>query len=166
MRITKKLAETVISDIIGDDALAVIQTLYKKTDISELDLADLYGGDINHARNILYRMHNNNLVSFTKRKDKERGWYIYYWTLNTRRIKELAIQVNEERLDMVKKRLKREKDHIYYSCCNSCVRLDFDTAIDFSFKCPECSSLLMEDDNSQKISVLEKEMEKLEKITA
>ncbi|MGM5487584.1 MAG: hypothetical protein ACQESG_01415 [Nanobdellota archaeon] len=166
MRITKKLAESVISDVIGDDAMPAIQNMYKKSDISELDLADLYGGDINHARNVLYRMHNNNLVTFTKRKDKIKGWYVYYWTLNTKRIKELAIRVNEDRIEMLKNRLQREKGHIYYTCCNSCVRLDFDKATDFCFKCPECNTILVEEDNTEKINVLEKEMERLEKITA
>lgn len=162
MRLTKKLAERVVSQVVGDDAFPALEKLYKTQDISEFDIADLYDGDIHFARNVLYRMHNNNLVSFIKRKDKEKGWYVYYWTINQKRIKELAVKLNEERREALQNRLKREKDHLYYVCCNSCVRLDFDSATDFQFRCPECSEILMEEDNSKKIDLIEKELEKVE----
>jgi transcription initiation factor TFIIE subunit alpha len=59
-------------------------------------------------------------------------------------------------------RLKREKEHLFYICCNNCARFEFDKATDFEFKCPECSSILIEQDNSKTISYLESELEKLE----
>lgn len=125
MRISKKLATKVISEVVGNDAIPAINLLYGKQDISEFDVADLYEEDINYARNVLYRMHNNNLVSFMKKKDKTRGWYVYYWTLNPQRVKELAIQVDINRFNNLSKRLEREKGHLYYICCNKCVRFDF-----------------------------------------
>ena len=166
MRLTQKLAQRVICEVVGEDSLPVISAMYGKKDVSELALARKYKGDINITRNVLYRMHNNNLVSFIKKKDKQKGWYVYYWTLNPQRVRELSIQVNEQKLNALKSRLQREKDQIYYACCNKCVRFDFDKATDFEFKCPECNLLLEEEDNSQIVEHIEKEMAKLEKISA
>jgi transcription initiation factor TFIIE subunit alpha len=48
-------------------------------------------------------------------------------------------------------------------CGNNCIRLNFEQATDFEFKCPECGELLHQDDNAKKIKELEKEIKKIEK---
>lgn len=67
------------------------------------------------------------------------------------------------RLDMIRERLEREKSSHFFVCPDRCIRLDFEQATDFGFKCPECGKLLSEDDNCKKIKELEKELANLEK---
>ena len=163
MRMTKRLAERVVGAAVGGDALPALEKLYNTQECSEFEVAKAYEDDVHSARNVLYRMHNNNMVSFTKKKDKQKGWYVYYWTLNYKRIKELAVQVKEDRKRMLQHRLEREKGYIYYICSNNCVRLDFEMATGFYFKCPECNEILVEHDNAKTINNIEKELARLER---
>ena len=167
MKLTKKLVRDVSSEIVGDDGKAVVDRIYGKKDVSEFEIAEMFGDDINVARNVLYRLHNEHLVFSTKRKDKSKGWYVYYWTLNLPRFKDLSIQLSNNKIMNLKRRLEREKDQMFFTCTNNCVRLDFEVATDFEFKCPECNCVLMEEDNTNKITRIEKELAELQKsITA
>lgn len=167
MKLTRKLADRIIFEVAGEEAVPVMEYIYDDIDVSEYSIAKGYDGDINMARNVLYRLHNTNLVTFKKKKDKTKGWYVYYWTLNKKRIVEIAAKLNETRMESLNSRLQREKDHLFYVCSNNCVRFDFDRATDYGFKCPECSAILMEDDKSKTINMIEQELEKLKKqITA
>ena len=67
----------------------------------------------------------------------------------------------ERRVEFLQRRLQREKGQLFYICCNNCARFDFEKAHDFGFKCPECSNILIEQDNSKTILHLESELQKL-----
>ena len=112
---------------------------------------------------MLYRLYHANLVSFTRKKDKKKGWYIYYWTFDAKQIKYLVVNLKEKRIEKLKERLEREKSNQFYACETKCVRLDFDQAMNFEFKCPECGELIHQEDNSEKIQNIEEEIKKLEK---
>ena len=98
-----------------------------------------------------------------RKKDKQKGWYIYYWTFNGKRIKELVKSLKDQRLEKLKERLEREKSSQFFACKNKCIRLDFDQSTDFEYKCPECGNLLLEEDNKTMIEKIEKEIKILEK---
>ena len=112
---------------------------------------------------MLYRLYDSNLVSFTRKKDKKKGWYIYYWTFDTKRIKYLSRSLKKKRLASLKERLEREKQGQFYACENQCIRLDFDQAMNFEFKCPECGKLISEEDNEEMMAAIKKEIKELEK---
>ncbi len=163
MKITKRMFEQVISELAGEDVLALVKRMGARKNISEFKLASDIRVEINRTRNMLYRLYNINLVSFIRKKDKTKGWYIYYWTFNRDRVKELIKTTKKKRLDQFKERLKREKESQFFGCSSKCIRLDFEQATDFQYKCPECGELLQQEDNKEKIQKLEKEIEILEK---
>jgi transcription initiation factor TFIIE subunit alpha len=103
------------------------------------------------------------LVSFIRRKDKKKGWYIYYWTFNPKRVKGIAFGLKRKRLEKLRERLNRENSGQFYICQEKCIRLDFEQASNFEFKCPECGRLLNLDNNSEKIEQIQKEIKMLEK---
>ncbi len=111
----------------------------------------------------MYRLYNKNLVSFIRKKDKIKGWYIYYWTFNAERIYSLTIDTKKKRLEKLKERLAREKESHFFMCENKCIRVDFEQATGFDFKCPECGELMNQEDNAQKIIEIEEEIKGLEK---
>jgi len=43
------------------------------------------------------------------------------------------------------------------------MRMDFDTAMDYEFKCPECGLLMEVEDNTDKIEHLEQAVERIKK---
>ena len=163
MKLSNKLIDGIISEVAGEDVLPLVKALKNKKNVSEFVLAQNIKQEINITRNMLYRLYNFNLVSFIRKKDKQKGWYIYYWTFNPKMIKYLAQTTKNKKLDKLKERLKREKSSNFFACQNQCIRLDFEQAVDFEFKCPECGSLLNQEDNREKIKEIEKDIKKLEK---
>jgi transcription initiation factor TFIIE subunit alpha len=157
------LVSEVVRELAGDDVLALVRALKNKSNVSEFKLADAIRQEINLTRNMLYRLYDHNLVSFIRRKDKKKGWYIYYWTFNPKRIRELAHSLKKSKLERLKERLEREKNTNFFSCPNKCIRLDFDQATEFEYKCPECGEILAQEDNAAKIAELQQQMHKLEK---
>lgn len=163
MKITKKAFDEVITEVAGEDVLPLVRNMGSRKNISEFKLSENIKREINHVRNMLYRLYNANLVSFIRKKDKTKGWYIYYWTFNKDRIKELIRSIKKRRIEQLKERLKHEKSSQYFICKSRCIRLDFEQATEFLYKCPECGSLLQEENNSKMIKDLEMELRRLEK---
>ena len=163
MKVTSKVVEEIVSEVAGNDVLPLVKALRNKTNVSEFKLADNIRKEINLTRNMLYRLYDNNLVSFIRKKDKKKGWYIYYWTFNQKRIKDLAKVTKKRKLERLMERLGREKTTQFYICKNKCLRLDFEQSHDFLFKCPECGLLLDLEDNAKKIKELQAEVAKLQK---
>ncbi|MBD3361327.1 hypothetical protein GF358_00890 [Candidatus Woesearchaeota archaeon] len=163
MKLTKKEIDDIICQVAGEDVLPLVQALKNKKNVSEFKLAESINKEINLTRNMLYRLYDHNLVSFNRKKDKKKGWYIYYWTFNASKVKDVIRNIKKKRLDTLKERLQREKSSQFYTCKHNCIRLDFEQSTDFEFKCPECGELLNLEDNTKKKKDLEKEIEKLKK---
>jgi transcription initiation factor TFIIE subunit alpha len=161
MRISNKTVDEVIKEVAGEDVIALVNLIKKKKNISEFKIAEMMNINVNVVRNMLYRLYHNNLVSFVRKKDKKKGWYIYYWTFIEKRISVLLEDIKKKKVDKLQERLGREKSNFFFSCQNSCIRLDFEKAMDYGFKCPECGSLMQQEDNIKKIKDLEGEIEKL-----
>ncbi len=161
MKATSKIVDDVVSEVAGADVIPLVKALRNKSNVSEFKLADQIKREINLTRNMLYRLYDNNLVSFIRKKDKKKGWYIYYWTFNQKRIKDLLRDSKKRRLEKLTERLTREKTTQFYMCASKCLRLDFEQSHDFNFKCPECGLLLDMEDNSKKIKELQVEFDKL-----
>lgn len=163
MKITKKVIENTVSEVVGADVIPIINFLKDKKNISEFQIAEALKIEVNRTRNMLYRLHGANLVSFIRKKDKEKGWYIYYWTFNQSRIKYLIKDLKKKKIEGLKERLEREKGGNFFVCENRCIRLDFEQAVGFDFKCPECGSLMNQQNNEEIIKNIKDEIKKTEK---
>lgn len=163
MKLSNKIVEDVVTEVAGEDVLPLVKSLKNKKNVSEFKLADALEQEINIVRNQLYRLYHANLVTFTRRKDKKKGWYIYYWTFKIKQIKHLAMSLKKDKLEKLKFRLSREQESNFFNCPNDCMRLDFEQAINFEFKCPECAELMQQESNDIKIKEIESEIKKLEK---
>lgn len=162
MRLSNKLIEDVVSQVAGNDVLPLVQALKNKKNVSEFKLALDINHEINITRNMLYRLYHANLVSFIRRKDKQKGWYIYYWTFKVNRIRTLMKDLKKQRLEKLNDRLHREKDVHFFVCKGRCIRLNFDQATDYNYKCPECGSLMHQEDNQEKVAKIKEEIAQLE----
>jgi len=86
------------------------------------------GEDINTTRSLLYKLHKVDLVSSNKRKDMQKGWYIYYWSFKKERVKDIIRTLEISRLEKSKERLQKFNNTIYFCCDKLCVSVDFDQA--------------------------------------
>jgi len=165
MRVTNQIVYDITKEVVGEDAVKIVQFLKDKKNISEFKIAEKIKTEINQIRNILYRLHTHNLVTYIKKKDRQKGWYISYWTFNRKRVKDLIGQLRKSKLAKYKERLKKElanRDN-FFMCSSACVRLGFHDATEFNFKCPECGKLLNQQDNSKTIEILKKNIKELKK---
>ncbi len=163
MRITSSLIKQVVADVAGEDVIPLVVAIRDKKNISEFKIAELIREQINITRNKLYRLYDNNLITFVRKKDRKKGWYIYYWTFNEKQIKFLALKLKKERLERLRDRFSRETSGQFYLCPNKCIRLDFEQATNFDFKCPECGSLIELENNFKEIERIKHEITDLEK---
>src|SRR3989344_6767183 len=162
MDLLDKIVDDFISEMVGKDVLELVQYLKKRENVSEFKLAEHFNLTVNQIRNMLYRLYAHSLVDFTRKKDKKKGWYIYYWDFYLKRALDAALAHKEKRLGVLKDLLKREEAGQYFVCPDNDVRLGFEQAIECGFKCPECDKVLVQDNNSRKIQRLMKTIGELE----
>lgn len=162
-RLTEKKIEDTVKYVLGEDIVKLVKKLVKKDNVSEFKLADQLKEDIKRIRNKLYRLGEVNLVSFTRKKDKKKGWYIYYWTFQKDQVKFLFDKIKKERLNKLKERLENEQREQYFICPKNCTRLNFDQAVNFEFRCPECNELINQEDVSKGVAEIKKEIKEIEK---
>jgi len=155
------ILEEFVSEIGGKDAVKLLNLLKDKENISEFDLAEELKLSINQVRSLLYRLNLHNLVYSNRKKDKEKGWYIYYWTFNFRHARDLLINKKQEELRYLKEELEKERQHRYFICMNDGIRMDLNEALEHNYKCPECDRILKQEDSIKKISEIESRMHKL-----
>ncbi len=148
----------------GELAVLIVQHLLENGEnISEFLMAEKLGVEINKIRKTLYMLQENNLVYSMRKKDKKKGWYIYYWTFDEVHANSLIHRMKQERIKQLKKRLETETMTNYYSCKKACLRMTFERALEQNYICPECGKIVQEIDNSAKIETIQKELEILEK---
>jgi transcription initiation factor TFIIE subunit alpha len=163
MRLTQKKIEDIVLPILGEEGLILIKYLYSKENVSEFDLSKRTKLDIKVVRKMLYLLYNHNLVGFNRKKDKEKGWYIYYWTLIPDNVRFAYYKRRKENLATLQYRLEQEHKELFFVCPKNCVRINFDDAMAFEFHCSECGDLLNQDDNKVPISQIEAEILKIKK---
>ncbi len=162
MRLTQKKINEIILGVLGEAGAPLLKELTGRENVSEFDLATKTKKDIKIVRKMLYLLYNHNLIGFTRKKDKIKGWYVYYWTLLPENIKFNYIKRRQEALLLLKSRLEEESKESFFACPKNCVRLNFDHAMDFEFHCPECGDLLRPDSGEEKLTELKKKIKEIE----
>ena len=153
-----------VAEVIGQEAVPIVQYLKGKKNISEFKIAESIKAEVNSIRKMLYALQASNLVSYYRKKDRQKGWYISYWTLKPESFDSLATATKQQKLQQLKERLNKEETNegLFYICTSLCVRLEFDKAAEISFKCPECGNTLQHQDNVKTIEQLKEKISELE----
>ena len=161
--IDPKEIEKLILNISGEEGLILYKLLKMKNNVSEFILADKLKKSINQVRNLLYKFDVYNLITSTRKKDRKKGWYVYYWTFVEQRAKDAIVLIKKQELTKLKSQVEREKSYNFFMCPKKCIRLTYETAMENQFQCLECGSILMPENNTKTIKNLEKEINDLEK---
>lgn len=162
MKLPDQVVKELVKDVIGPDAAPLVEIILKKDDVSEFKIADKLKITVNQVRNILYRLQDYNLITFTRKKDKSKGWYIYFWTFDHSKARILLLKHKSEKLVALKLRVEKERDSAYFVCPNKCIRSAFENAMELQFKCTECGEILKQEDNQAKMAQIQNEILKLE----
>jgi transcription initiation factor TFIIE subunit alpha len=162
MELTRIIDITI--ELISEEAGQVIEFLYSHPGASEFDISETIGFAVNQVRSILYELKSKNLIDYDRRKDKEKGWYLYYWKVLAQNYETVYSNEKRKKLEQFKERLEKEENSIYYICPNFCKRLEFEEALESNFSCPVCGSLMNEENKGRKIEILKRNIEEHESL--
>jgi transcription initiation factor TFIIE subunit alpha len=159
----KEDIKMVVGELVGVHAMPIVDFLQGKEKISEFIIAEELNMEINETRNILYKLLEHNIVSFLRKKDKIKGWYICYWDFNPQMVPQLKYKILVGKSDKLKDRLRQEQQGQYYICKNACSRMTFESAVEQNFKCTECGTIMQEQDNTRTKEFLLERIAELDK---
>jgi len=146
-----KLLQNLVEELAGLDTGRIVDILFSKKDVNEFLIAKKMELTINQVRNILYKLSADGLVTFIRKKDKRKGWYIYYWTLKTEKCLVKLEQSLIKKIVDLKALLKSRETKRFYVCKSCDIEVSEETALEHGFSCEECAEVYKLQDNSQSI---------------
>lgn len=156
----KFLKESVILAA-GKPAENLTEILDTKKYINEFLIAKKLDLTINQTRNILYRISEKGLVSSTRKKDNKKGWYTYFWKIESVKtllfLRGSLLNKIEQLENQIKSRAKKE----FYHCPKCNIEFNEENALLHDFLCVECENVLENKDNTKLITLFEKNLESL-----
>jgi len=153
----------IVKELEGEESVAILSCLKEEEEVTDEELARKIGIKLNAVRKILYKLYELRLASYRRIRDKNTGWFIYFWKLNKNGIYHLVKKRKELVLKKLEERLEYEKNNMFYYCENDGAALTFEEAMEHSFKCPKCGNALQFRDNSEIINVLQAKIEELKR---
>lgn len=158
-----ELLKELVRHVAGKNSDIIVDILRDKKDINEFKIADKLKLTINQTRNILYKLFANEIVSFTRKKDKRKGWYIYFWTLNVPKALQRFIIVKRKEINEMKHLIASYEYKHFYVCHGCSIEMNEESAMHYSFTCPECGKLLQLETHEKKIQELKTRIENFER---
>ena len=155
--------KSIVEHLINKSAIPIVDLLVSKKDVNEFLIAKKLDLTINQTRNILYKLSDYGLVSFIRKKDKRKGWYIYFWTLNVYKSLNLFEHRLKDELQGLENQLKSRKEKRYYICNTCSIEVTEEAALLNDFACPECEEIYELSGNEEIIQRLNKEIIKIKK---
>ncbi len=157
-----KLLKDIVKSIVGIDAVGIVDLLSGRKNVNEFAIAERLKITINQTRNILYKLSDEGLVSFVRKKDKKNvGWYTYFWTLEINRSLANLKKMLEGRIKSLQEGLGTRKKARFYYCGNCDIEYGEEDAMHAFFACAECGEVLELKDNQELIKNFEDEISKL-----
>ena len=160
-----ELLKNVVSVIAGEQASKMIDFIHDKKNVNEFLIAKKLKLTINQTRNILYKLADEGIVSFIRKKDKKKGgWYTYFWTLNIGKgLLKLRARILGD-IENLKNQINLKKTERFYHCPNCVLESNEETALLYQYTCPECGEVLHVKEKGKEIEHLEREVAKLEEL--
>ncbi len=161
------LLKNIVTSIAGSNASGVVDLLYNKKNINEFLISKKLKSTINQTRNILYRLADEGLVSFIRKKDvKKGGWYTYYWTLNSGKSLLKFRENLKKNIETLEQQLAQRRTGRFFFCKNCEIEFSEESALTNNYTCPECGQVLDVKDLSVEISQIEKDIMRLRSLLA
>ncbi|MCA9486685.1 hypothetical protein H6501_01925 [Candidatus Woesearchaeota archaeon] len=152
----------ITAEIVNEEAAQVVEFLYHNPGASEFDVSEGIGFAVSQIRSLLYELKSKNLIDYDRRKDKEKGWYLYYWKVVPLNFSKVYMNEKKKKLEQFRERLENEENNVFYICPNFCKRLSFEDSLEHNFTCPVCGTLMNEENKSRKVEILKRNIKEHE----
>ncbi|MDO8623058.1 MAG: hypothetical protein Q7R52_02335 [archaeon] len=153
-----KFLKEVIDVVVGKQAEKISDLLDRKDYISEFIIAKKLDLTINQTRNILYKLSDFGLVSSTRKKDKKKGWYTYFWKIEPIKVLEFLRNMIEKNMEQLNHQIKSRETKLFYVCDRCSVEYNEENALYHDFTCQECGNIFTVKDNSKVINEMKKNL--------
>ena len=157
----KEFLEEAITLIVGKSAKELVSLLSGSKNVNEFLIAKKLELTINQTRNILYRLSDYGLVSSIRKKDKKKGWYTYFWTIENLKSLEFLKQEFLKKLEQLNYQIKSREKKLFYVCNRCNIEFTEENALLHDFTCSECGEVFTIKDNSKLVKEFKKTQEKL-----
>ena len=162
-KILNELLKEIIIQIAGKSAENLTELLNTKKHINEFIIAKKMDLTINQARNLLYKLSEESLVSSIRKKDKKKGWYTYFWKVEILKTLEFLKNFLINQKEQIRNQIKSRETKQFYICERCGIEFNEETALVNNFACNECGEIVKTKDDSKFIKELEKNLEKIER---
>ena len=163
IEVTKNMIEKIISAIVGPEGEKLVDLLYDKQNVNEFLIAKKVDMTINQTRNMLYKLADESLISFIRKKDKKKGgWYTYFWTLKTKRALLKFKEDVENQIENLRNQLNSLQKGRYFYCKNCDAEYTEEDAMLHDFTCPECGEVMEMKDTAEIESRIKSKIEKIQ----
>jgi transcription initiation factor TFIIE subunit alpha len=159
----KKLLMEIVVSIAGKQAEEIVNLLDGEKYVNEFIIAKKLNLTINQTRNILYKISDEGLVSFIRKKDKRKGWYTYFWKIEVLKSLEFLKESIIKKMDQVSHQIKSRQTKEFYSCETCNIEFSEENALIRDFTCNECGNIVSRKDNAPSIKEYTKELDKLKR---
>ncbi|MGK0209217.1 MAG: transcription factor E [Patescibacteria group bacterium] len=158
-----KLLSNLVEELAGEETGFIAEILFNKKDVNEFLIAKKMELTINQVRNILYKLSNHGLVSFIRKKDTKKGWYIYYWTLNVQKCLEMIEKSLNDKISKFEQGIESRDTERFYICKPCGIEVTEEKALEHGFSCEECADIYELSDNAPHSRDLKSKRTRLQK---
>jgi transcription factor E len=157
----KKFLEEVMVFVAGKPADQLVDLLSGKKNVNEFLIAKKLEITINQTRNLLYKLSDQGLVSSIRKKDKKKGWYTYFWTIENLKCLQFLKNELKRKLEQFNSQIKSRETKIFYICKKCNIELTEENALLKDFTCNECGEVFSLKDNTKLLKEMKKNKEKI-----
>jgi transcription initiation factor TFIIE subunit alpha len=147
-------------DITDEDITENIKERIEGTGIDfEPDIEEIL--KLNTVRKTLYKLYSAKLAQFRRIRDKSTGWFIYYWWHEFDFLEDILLEKKKLIQMKLRDRLQFEEKNYFFLCenCNQInIKYKFEEAFELNFRCPDCGSPLVAQDNQNIINLLKEKI--------
>ena len=157
------MLKELVGKIAGKNTELIVDIIAVPKPVNEFKIAEKLGLTINQTRNILYKLSAHSIVSFIRKKDAKKGWYIYSWVIDTAKALGKFVDYKKKEIRNHENLLRSRQSKGFYICPSECIETSEENAMLYSFKCPECGQLLQPETFEKEMSELKVKIEEAKK---
>ncbi|MHA2055965.1 MAG: transcription factor [Candidatus Hodarchaeales archaeon] len=162
--------DDIILKLTDEVTVKVLNTLLDYKEIIDEDIVNNLNAGIEQrialkeVRKSLYKLNERSLARYRRVRDKETGYFVYYWSPIWERIRDLIVSRRKQSIKRLKQRLDYEQRNLLYVCEEGHTPVTFSDAFELGFICNVCGQELAQKENEETITVLKKKRAELEKV--
>jgi len=149
---------------IDENAYNLLSTWKKHPEITNDEkIADLFKTKVTIVRSTLNKLSYYGIVSYDKVKDKNSGWYDYYWKIDFHKLAKLIYAEHKEKKQKLEQKMDFGQIYDFFNCNNSCKVQPFEVAAEYNFVCPHCNEKLEHYDYNKDVKDMQRYLSTIDK---